>query len=411
MVEPGAQQRQRLPRDAGRLRRGRNRQPERGGELRDVEDRRGRLADDERRDDRPSRLGPAPRALAAVPDVERLELDPLLAKELPGRRARRSGRLPEQRHSFHSAIIAAVKIAVVGAGAMGSVYAGLLGSAGNEVWAVDLWQEHIDAIREHGLRVEGASGDRVVRGPGDDGRGRGRRSGARDPRDQGDGRRGRGRGGATAGRAGHAGALDPERPRRPRPRRERPRRGQGGRRRRGRVRRLDRRTRARASPRLRAGPARRAPWPGDAADRGGRRRVARRGVHRSHVRRRRSGSSGRSSSATSRSAERAPCSGGRSGRCSAMRMRGRSPQAVPPRPSPSGAPPASASISTTRSPTCATSARRSRVRSRRCCSTSRRGRRLEIDFINGAIPRVGREVGVAAPVNETVTALVRALAP
>ena len=29
------------------------------------------------------------------------------------------------------------------------------------------------------------------------------------------------------------------------------------------------------------------------------------------------------------------------------------------------------------------------------------GRRLEIDFINGAIPRVGREVGVAAPVNET----------
>ena len=38
------------------------------------------------------------------------------------------------------------------------------------------------------------------------------------------------------------------------------------------------------------------------------------------------------------------------------------------------------------------------------------GRRLEIDFINGAIPRVGREVGVAAPVNETLTALVRALA-
>jgi 2-dehydropantoate 2-reductase len=128
-----------------------------------VEDRRGRLADDERRDDRPARLGPAARALVTVPDVERLELDPLLAKELPGRRARRSGRLPEQRDSFHSAIIAVVKIAVVGAGAMGSVYAGLLGSAGNEVWAVDLWQEHIDAIREHGLRVDGASGDRIVR--------------------------------------------------------------------------------------------------------------------------------------------------------------------------------------------------------------------------------------------------------
>jgi 2-dehydropantoate 2-reductase len=56
-----------------------------------------------------------------------------------------------------------VKIAVVGAGAMGSVYAGLLADAGNEVWAVDTWQEHVDAMRERGLRVEGASGDRTVR--------------------------------------------------------------------------------------------------------------------------------------------------------------------------------------------------------------------------------------------------------
>ena len=31
-----------------------------------------------------------------------------------------------------------MKIAIVGAGAMGSVYAGLLGDAGNEVWAVDV---------------------------------------------------------------------------------------------------------------------------------------------------------------------------------------------------------------------------------------------------------------------------------
>ena len=45
---------------------------------------------------------------------------------------------------------------------MGSVYAGLLASAGHEVWAVDRWQEHVDAIRERGLRVEGASGDRIV---------------------------------------------------------------------------------------------------------------------------------------------------------------------------------------------------------------------------------------------------------
>lgn len=55
-----------------------------------------------------------------------------------------------------------MKIAVVGTGAMGSVYAALLGDAGNEVWAIDTWQAHIDAIRANGLRVEGASGDRVV---------------------------------------------------------------------------------------------------------------------------------------------------------------------------------------------------------------------------------------------------------
>jgi 2-dehydropantoate 2-reductase len=54
------------------------------------------------------------------------------------------------------------KIAIVGAGAMGSVYAGLLASDGNEVWAVDTWTDHIDAIRRDGLRVEGASGDRVA---------------------------------------------------------------------------------------------------------------------------------------------------------------------------------------------------------------------------------------------------------
>ena len=56
-----------------------------------------------------------------------------------------------------------MKIAIIGVGAMGSVYAALLGSAGHEVWAIDQWKEHIDAIREKGLRVEGASGDRTVR--------------------------------------------------------------------------------------------------------------------------------------------------------------------------------------------------------------------------------------------------------
>ena len=56
-----------------------------------------------------------------------------------------------------------LKIAIMGTGAMGSVYAGLLGDAGNEVWAIDVWQDHVDAMNSQGLRVEGASGDRTAR--------------------------------------------------------------------------------------------------------------------------------------------------------------------------------------------------------------------------------------------------------
>jgi 2-dehydropantoate 2-reductase len=57
-----------------------------------------------------------------------------------------------------------MKIAIFGVGAMGSVYAGLLAEAGHEVLAVDIWREHVELINRDGLRVEGASGDRLVRG-------------------------------------------------------------------------------------------------------------------------------------------------------------------------------------------------------------------------------------------------------
>lgn len=55
-----------------------------------------------------------------------------------------------------------MKIAVIGAGAMGSIYAALFADNGHEVWAIDLWHDHVNAIRTTGLRVEGASGDRMV---------------------------------------------------------------------------------------------------------------------------------------------------------------------------------------------------------------------------------------------------------
>lgn len=55
-----------------------------------------------------------------------------------------------------------MKIAVIGVGAMGSVYAALLADAGHEVIAADVWRDHVEAINKNGLRVEGASGDRTV---------------------------------------------------------------------------------------------------------------------------------------------------------------------------------------------------------------------------------------------------------
>jgi 2-dehydropantoate 2-reductase len=44
-----------------------------------------------------------------------------------------------------------MKIAVVGAGAMGSLFGGRLAEGGQDVWLVDVWREHVDAIRAGGL--------------------------------------------------------------------------------------------------------------------------------------------------------------------------------------------------------------------------------------------------------------------
>ena len=53
-----------------------------------------------------------------------------------------------------------MKIAIVGTGAMGSIYAGMLANSGNEVWAVDIFQEHLNAIKKNGLLIEGKKGSR-----------------------------------------------------------------------------------------------------------------------------------------------------------------------------------------------------------------------------------------------------------
>ena len=61
-----------------------------------------------------------------------------------------------------SADLARQKIAIIGTGAMGSVYAVHMAEAGHEVWAIDGWPEHVSAIQQGGLRLEGVSGDRTL---------------------------------------------------------------------------------------------------------------------------------------------------------------------------------------------------------------------------------------------------------
>ena len=57
-----------------------------------------------------------------------------------------------------------MKIAIIGTGAMGSVYAGILAEAGHEIWAIDSWTEHIEQIKTGGLTLDGASGNRNITG-------------------------------------------------------------------------------------------------------------------------------------------------------------------------------------------------------------------------------------------------------
>ena len=53
-------------------------------------------------------------------------------------------------------------VAVVGAGAMGGLFGGLLAEQGLDVTLVDTWAEHVDAINRGGLRIVGVGGDRAI---------------------------------------------------------------------------------------------------------------------------------------------------------------------------------------------------------------------------------------------------------
>jgi 2-dehydropantoate 2-reductase len=56
-----------------------------------------------------------------------------------------------------------MKICVIGAGAMGGSFGGLLARSGHDVTLVDAWADHIAAIRANGLLLEGVAGEHRIK--------------------------------------------------------------------------------------------------------------------------------------------------------------------------------------------------------------------------------------------------------
>ena len=52
-----------------------------------------------------------------------------------------------------------LRVAVLGAGAMGCLFGGLLAEKGLNVTLIDTWKEHVDVINSNGLKIDGHGGD------------------------------------------------------------------------------------------------------------------------------------------------------------------------------------------------------------------------------------------------------------
>ncbi len=55
------------------------------------------------------------------------------------------------------------KVAVLGAGAMGCLFGGLMAEKGLDVTLIDVWKEHVDTINSKGLKMDGHGGDRFIK--------------------------------------------------------------------------------------------------------------------------------------------------------------------------------------------------------------------------------------------------------
>lgn len=57
-----------------------------------------------------------------------------------------------------------MKIGIIGAGAMGSIYGGILAEAGHEVHFIDVYEPHVDAVNQNGLIINKNGEERTIRG-------------------------------------------------------------------------------------------------------------------------------------------------------------------------------------------------------------------------------------------------------
>jgi len=54
------------------------------------------------------------------------------------------------------------RIGIIGAGAIGSVVGGLLTKAGHDVTLIDQWPEHVETMKKRGLKLSGTCGDHLI---------------------------------------------------------------------------------------------------------------------------------------------------------------------------------------------------------------------------------------------------------
>ena len=55
-----------------------------------------------------------------------------------------------------------MRIGIIGAGAIGSIVGGLLTKAGQDVTLIDQWPEHVETMKRHGLRLSGTCGEHLI---------------------------------------------------------------------------------------------------------------------------------------------------------------------------------------------------------------------------------------------------------